>query len=101
MPNAWLIVGLLWVIGCLNYLDRLMITTMRGSIKDAIPMTEAQFGLLTTIVLVVYGVCSPFAGFFADFFRVRACLTLALSLRLRRRFHECLRVRSLLRLRIR
>ena len=53
---------------CLNYMDRLMITTMRDSIKEAIPMTDAQFGLLTTVFLLVYAVCSPFAGFFADRF---------------------------------
>jgi len=41
--RAWLTVGLLWGAACLNYVDRLMITTMRGSIKEAIPMTEAQF----------------------------------------------------------
>ena len=66
--KAWLIVALLWLAGCLNYLDRLMITTMRGSIKEAIPMTEAQFGLLTSVFLIVYGICSPFAGYFADRF---------------------------------
>jgi len=66
--RAWLIVGLLWVVGCLNYLDRVMITTMRGSLKEAIPMTDAQFGLLTTAFLVVYAVLSPFAGYLADRF---------------------------------
>ena len=66
--RAWLVVGLLWVVGCLNYLDRVMITTMRGSVKDAIPMTEAQFGLLTTAFLLVYAGLSPFAGFLADRF---------------------------------
>lgn len=66
--RAWLIVGLLWVVGCLNYLDRVMITTMRGSLKDAIPMTDAQFGLLTTAFLVVYAALSPFAGYLADRF---------------------------------
>lgn len=66
--RAWLTVGLLWVVGCLNYLDRVMITTMRTSIKDAIPMTEAQFGLLTTAFLLVYAVLSPFAGYLADRF---------------------------------
>ena len=40
--NAWLVVGLLWVTACLNYLDRLMITTMRSSLMETIPMTEAQ-----------------------------------------------------------
>ena len=52
-----------------------MITTMRGSIKDAIPMTEAQFGLLTTVMLIVYGVCSPFAGYFADRFNRSRVIT--------------------------
>ena len=66
--RAWLTVGLLWGAACLNYVDRLMITTMRGSIKEAIPMTDAQFGLLTSVFLVVYAVCSPFAGFLADRF---------------------------------
>lgn len=66
--RAWLIVSLLWIVGLLNYLDRVMITTMRLSIKEAIPMTEAQFGLLTTVFLLVYAVLSPFAGYLADRF---------------------------------
>jgi len=64
--RAWLTVGLLWVVGLLNYLDRVMITTMRGSIMEEIPMTEAQFGLLTSVFLWTYGILSPFAGFLAD-----------------------------------
>lgn len=66
--RAWLTVGLLWIVGCLNYLDRVMIATMRGSIKEAIPMTDAQFGLLTSVFLLVYAALSPFAGFLADRF---------------------------------
>lgn len=64
--RAWLTVGLLWFVGLLNYLDRVMITTMRGSIMEEIPMTEAQFGLLTSVFLWTYGILSPFAGFLAD-----------------------------------
>jgi hypothetical protein len=44
--KAWLVVGLLWVVGCLNYLDRLTITTMRDSIKEAIPMGDEDFGYI-------------------------------------------------------
>lgn len=66
--RAWLIVGLLWFVGCLNYLDRVMITTMRESILAEIPMTDAQFGSLTAVFLLVYAVFSPFAGFVADRF---------------------------------
>lgn len=66
--KAWLYVFLLCIVGCLNYLDRIMITTMRTSIVDAIPMSDAQFGLLTAVFLWVYGVLSPFGGFLADRF---------------------------------
>ena len=66
--KAWLFVGLLSVVGCLNYLDRTMITTMRSSIVQDLPMTEAQFGLLTSVFLWVYGLLSPFAGYLADKF---------------------------------
>jgi predicted MFS family arabinose efflux permease len=68
LPGAWLVVALLWVVGCLNYLDRIMLTTMRESIKAAIPMRDDQFGLLTTVFLAVYGVLSPLGGWCADRF---------------------------------
>jgi len=64
--KAWLTVGLLWFVGCLNYLDRLMLITMRISVKESVPMTDAQFGLLTTVFLVVYAVLSPLGGYLAD-----------------------------------
>ncbi|MEO6003959.1 MAG: MFS transporter [Opitutus sp.] len=81
-PRAWLIVALLWFVGCFNYLDRVIITTMRGSIIDAIPMSDAQFGLLTSVFLWVYGLLSPFGGFLADRFNrswVIICSLLAWS----------------------
>ncbi len=68
LSGAWLVVGLLWVIGCLNYLDRTMINTMRGSIVNAIPMSDAQFGELTTVFLWVYALLSPLGGWCADRF---------------------------------
>lgn len=64
----WLLVGLLCIVGCLNYLDRMTITTMRTSIIEVIPMTDAEFGLLTSVFLWVYGLASPLAGYLADRF---------------------------------
>ncbi|MGC4073007.1 MAG: MFS transporter [Nibricoccus sp.] len=66
--TAWLVVGVLWVIALLNYLDRLMITTMRDAVKADVAMTDAQFGLLTSVFLWSYGVFSPFGGYLADRF---------------------------------
>lgn len=66
LSYAWCVVGLLWVVSLLNYLDRLMITTMRDPIRADIPMTDAQFGLLTSVFLWIYAAMSPLGGFIAD-----------------------------------
>src|ERR1044071_7631915 len=76
--RAWFMVGLLCVVGALNYLDRNMILTMRKSIVEAVPMTDAQFGLLTSIFLWVYGLLSPVAGFLADRFSRGRVIVLSL-----------------------
>ena len=63
---AWLVVALLWIVAFLNYLDRILITSMRDPIVADFNLTDAQFGLLTSVFLWSYGILSPFGGFFAD-----------------------------------
>lgn len=62
----WKIVGMLWVVAFLNYLDRILITSMRDPIVADFTLTDAQFGLLTSVFLWSYGILSPFGGYFAD-----------------------------------
>ena len=76
--RAWLVVALLWLVGALNYLDRVIVTTMRTSLVDAIPMTDAQYGLLTSVFLWVYAGLSPFAGFLADRFNRSRVIVISL-----------------------
>jgi len=64
--HAWLTVGLLWFVALFNYLSRVMMPTMHGSIVAAIPMSEAEFGLLTSAFLWIYGLLNPIAGFLSD-----------------------------------
>ena len=78
MRQAWLMVALLWLVAFLNYLDRLILITMRSSIKETIPMTDAQFGLLTTVFLIAYGVCCPLGGFVADRFNCSRIIVFSL-----------------------
>jgi MFS family permease len=59
-------VAMLWVVAFLNYFDRILITTMRDPIVADFSLSDAQFGLLTSMFLWTYGFLSPFGGFFAD-----------------------------------
>ncbi|MGH2623045.1 MAG: MFS transporter, partial [Sphingobacterium sp.] len=62
----WLVVALLWVVAFLNYFDRLLITSMRDPIVADFQISDAQFGLLTSVFLWSYGLVSPFGGYLAD-----------------------------------
>jgi MFS family permease len=64
--QAWVVVGLLWVVALLNYLDRQLITTMSVPIENALHIHHARFGLFSSMFLWIYGLVSPFAGFVAD-----------------------------------
>ncbi len=64
----WVVVGLLWVVALLNYMDRQMLSTMQSNIANDIPALQnaEAFGALMAIFLWVYGFCSPFSGAVAD-----------------------------------
>src|SRR6185295_17044761 len=63
---AWTVVGLLWVVALLNYLDRQLVVTMPGPIKADLGIGDQKFGLLSSVFLWIYGICSPIAGYLAD-----------------------------------
>lgn len=64
----WIVVGLLWVVALLNYMDRQMLSTMKPSMQvDIIELeSAANFGRLMAIFLWIYGFMSPVAGIIAD-----------------------------------
>lgn len=64
----WVVVGLLWIVALLNYMDRQMLSTMQSNIALDIPsLRNAEaFGALMAIFLWVYGIASPFSGAVAD-----------------------------------
>lgn len=64
----WVVVGLLWVVALLNYMDRQMLSTMQEAMKvDIVELNKAEaFGALMAIFLWIYGFMSPVAGIIAD-----------------------------------
>ena len=64
----WIVVGLLWVVALLNYMDRQMLSTMQEAMKvDIVELNKAEaFGALMAVFLWIYGLLSPVAGMVAD-----------------------------------
>jgi len=64
----WVVVGLLWVVALLNYMDRQMLSTMREAMAlDITELASAErFGALMAVFLWIYGCVSPFGGAVAD-----------------------------------
>ena len=64
----WVVVGLLWVVALLNYMDRQMLSTMQEAMKmDIVELQKAEtFGFLMAVFLYIYGFMSPVAGMIAD-----------------------------------
>ncbi|WP_413997911.1 MFS transporter [Flavobacterium sp. W1B] len=64
----WIVVGLLWIVALLNYMDRQMLATMRPSMETDIPelVSGENFGRLMAIFLWIYALMSPVSGIIAD-----------------------------------
>jgi len=64
----WVVVGLLWIVALLNYMDRQMLATMRPSMETDIPelVSGENFGRLMAIFLWIYALMSPISGIIAD-----------------------------------
>lgn len=63
---AWVAVIVLWFVVMLNYFDRQLLSALHEPIVRDIPQTEAQFGMVTSVFLLIYAVLSPVGGFLAD-----------------------------------
>ncbi|MDO9377047.1 MAG: MFS transporter [Ferruginibacter sp.] len=66
----WILVGLLWVVALLNYMDRQMLSTMKPAMQVGISELQSatNFGYLMAVFLWIYGFMSPVSGIIADKF---------------------------------
>lgn len=65
---SWVVVGLLWGVALLNYMDRQILSTMKPALQvDIVELqTATNFGYLMAIFLWIYGFMSPLSGMIAD-----------------------------------
>lgn len=101
---AWLIVALLWVVACLNYMDRQVMFSVFPLVRAEMGLDDFQLGLLSTAFLWTYGLASPFGGYLADRLGRKKVLIASLAIwttitvltGCARDFHELLAARALM-----
>lgn len=77
---AWFVVALLFPVALLNYLDRQMLATMKGSMVADIPTiaNQADWGLVLGSFKWTYALLSPLGGYVADRFSKRHVIAASL-----------------------
>jgi MFS family permease len=65
----WQLVGMLWIVGFLNYADRQAIFSVFPLLQTRLHLNLAELGLLGSSFAWAYGLAAPFAGYVVD--RVR------------------------------
>jgi MFS family permease len=76
----WVLVGLLWGVALLNYMDRQMLAAMRPAMQADIHELQSatMFGYLMGIFLWIYGLVSPVGGMVADRFNRKWLIVISL-----------------------
>ena len=76
---AWFVVGVLWLVWLLNYLDRQVIFSLFPLLRTELKLSDVQLGLLGTAFLWVYAFASPFAGYLGDRFNRKHIVGVSLA----------------------
>ena len=78
--NPWLLVGLLWFVWLLNYLDRQVIFSVFPLLQTELKLNGLELGLISTAFLWVYAIAGPAAGYLADHFSRKRIIVFSLFL---------------------
>lgn len=78
IPYQWELVVLLWLALFFNQADRQVFNVVLPSIRDDLHLTDANMGLVATVLLVVCGILVPVAGFVGDRFNKKRIIIASL-----------------------
>ena len=70
----WVVVGMVWMIACLNYTDRMTIFTVFPVLKKELFLSDITLALIGSSFLWVYAIFSPIGGYLGDRFSRRTVI---------------------------
>lgn len=76
-PNRrykWVVVGMIWLIACLNYTDRMTIFSVFPVLKQQLSLSDITLAWIGSSFLWIYGVFSPVGGYLGDRFSRRSVI---------------------------
>jgi sugar phosphate permease len=71
---AWFVVGILWVVVVLNYVDRQAIYSVFPLLRRDLGVSDVALGSMASVLLWVYGGVSRLAGYAGDLFHRRTII---------------------------
>ena len=78
VPYKWELIILLWLAFFFNQADRQIFNVVLPSIRDDLGLTDANMGLIATILILVYGLLVPIAGLLGDRFNKKYIIIISL-----------------------
>lgn len=78
IPYKWELILLLWIAFFFNQADRQVFNVVLPSIRNDLGLTDSKMGLVSTILILVYGALVPIAGMIGDRYNKKHVITISL-----------------------
>jgi MFS family permease len=78
--RKWVVVGLIWVVACLNYMDRMTLFAIFPILHQQMGLSNVALAMLGSVFLWAYGLCSPIGGYLGDRFNRKTVILCSLAI---------------------
>jgi MFS transporter, Spinster family, sphingosine-1-phosphate transporter len=78
--RKWVVVGLIWVVTCLNYMDRMTLFAIFPLLHKQMGLSNVALAMLGSVFLWAYGLCSPIGGYLGDRFNRKTVILSSLAI---------------------
>jgi MFS family permease len=78
--RKWVVVGLVWIVTCLNYMDRMTLFAIFPILHKQMGLSNVALAMLGSVFLWAYGLSSPIGGYLGDRFNRKTVILSSLAI---------------------